>query len=113
MHLTRPVGTLNRMELIRDVNRDRVRRSAASIRDKPLEIQFFSAFNPTTSFLNRGWMAIRFWKPGGAWPGATTGSEGKTGAILLRFRRKGALSQAIRVIASGEEQRKPPDVGMG
>jgi hypothetical protein len=48
MHLTRPVGTLNRMELIRDVNRDRVRRSAASIRDKPLEIQFFSAFNPNT-----------------------------------------------------------------
>ena len=48
MHLTRPVGTLNRLEPIRDVNRDRVGRSAAAIHDKPLEIQFFSAFKSNT-----------------------------------------------------------------
>ena len=48
MHLTRPVGTLNRLEPIRDVNGDRVERSVAPIRDKPLGIQFFSVFKPNT-----------------------------------------------------------------
>ena len=95
------------------MNRDRVRPSAALIRDKPLEIQFFSAFKPNTSFLNRGWMAIRSRRPGGAWPGAGTGNEEKTEAILPRFRRKGVSNRAIRVIASGEEQRKPADVDSG